>query len=306
MKNKKMLGNVMLFVTAIIWGTAFVFQRTGMELIEPITFCFARMYLAAAALCLVAFIKDKSELRNGTSASQTMSPEEFKKYKKDTLIGGICCGVCLSGGSFFQQMGIVYTTAGKAGFITAMYMLLVPIIGVIFLRKRVRWLAWVAVVIGAVGLYLLSIKEGFTVTKGDALVMVCAVCFALHILCCDHFVAKGHALRISMLQFLTVAVIGTVIAFITETPTWEKIVSATVPILFCALLSGALGYTLQMIAQKYTDPTVASLLMSLESVFAALAGALILHETMSARELIGCIIMFIAIVLVQIPLPERK
>ena len=306
MKNKKMLGNVMLFVTAIIWGTAFVFQRTGMELIEPITFSFARMYLAAAALCLVAFIKDKSELRNGTSASQTMSPEEFKKYKKDTLIGGICCGICLSGGSFFQQMGIVYTTAGKAGFITAMYMLLVPIIGVIFLRKKVSWLAWVAVVIGAFGLYLLSIKEGFTVTKGDALVMVCAVCFALHILCCDHFVAKGNALRISMLQFLTVAVIGTVIAFIAETPTWEKIVSAAVPILFCALLSGALGYTLQMIAQKYTDPTVASLLMSLESVFAALAGALILHETMSARELIGCIIMFIAIVLVQIPLPERK
>ena len=306
MKNKRMLGNIMLFFTAIVWGTAFVFQRTGMELIEPITFSFTRMYLAAAALSLVALIKDRSDLKKGISPSQTMSPEEYKKYKKNTLVGGICCGICLSGGSFFQQMGIVYTTAGKAGFITAMYMLLVPIIGVIFLRKRVQWLAWVAVVIGAAGLYLLSIKEGFTVTKGDALVMVCALCFALHILCCDHFAGTGNPLRISMLQFLTVAVIGTVIAFITETPTWEKILSAAVPILFCGLLSGALGYTLQMIAQKYTDPTVASLLMSLESVFAAISGALILHETMSPRELIGCIIMFIAIVLVQIPLPERK
>ena len=306
MKNKKMLGNALLFFTAIIWGTAFVFQRTGMERIEPITFSFTRMYLAAAALCLVALIKDKSELKKGTAPSQTMSPEEYKKYKKDTLIGGICCGLCLSGGSFFQQMGIVYTTAGKAGFITAMYMLLVPIIGVIFLRKKVSWLGWIAVILGAVGLYLLSIKGGFSIDRGDALVMVCAVFFSLHILCCGHFAGRGNALRISMLQFLTVAIVGTVIAFTFETPTWDKILSAAIPILFCGLLSGATGYTLQMIAQKWTDPTVASLLMSLESVFAAIAGALILHETMSGRELTGCIIMFIAIILVQIPLPERK
>ncbi|HPX70796.1 MAG TPA: DMT family transporter [Bacillota bacterium] len=306
MKNKKMLGNAILLLTAIVWGTAFVFQRKGMDHIEPLSFTFTRMYLASAALAIVSFIKNRIDKAAGRAPADTMSPEALAEYKKNTLIGGIVCGLCLSGGSIFQQIGVVYTTAGKAGFITALYILLVPIIGVIFLKKREPWLTWVAVVIGAAGLYFLSIKEGFTIEKGDAFVMICALFFSLHILMCDRFVGKGDPLRISMLQFLTVAVVTTVPAFIFETPTMEKIASAAFPIFFCGLGSGALGFTLQLIGQRYTDPSSASLIMSLESVFAAISGALILSETMSLREIAGCALMFTAIILVQLPVPERK
>ena len=203
-------------------------------------------------------------------------------------------------------MGIVYTTAGKAGFITAMYMLLVPIINFLFFKKKNTWLVWLAVLVGVCGMYLLCMTEGFSLTRGDTLVCICAVLFALHILCCDHFVQLGNPIGISAIQFATTSVISWVIAFIAEEPTWAKIVSAAIPILYCGLMSGGLGYTLQIVAQKFTDPTIASLLMSLESVFAVLAGALLLNERMTGRELLGCVIMFAAIVMVQVPLPEKK
>jgi len=306
MKNQKMLGNGLLLLTAIVWGTAFVFQRVGMDYIEPFTFSFVRMYLASAALCVVAFLEDIAHIKKKGKRSVSMGPEGYARYKKDTILGGICCGICLSGGTCFQQFGVVYTTAGKAGFITALYMLLVPIIGVLFLKRKVQWLTWIGVVVGTIGLYLLSIKGGFTIDIGDRYVMVCAVFFSLHILCCDHFSGRGNPLQMSAVQFFTTAVVTNILAILFETPTWEKISSAWFPIVFCGLFSGALGYTLQMIAQKYTEPAVASLLMSLESVFAAISGRIILKETMSGRETLGCIIMFTAIILVQIPLPAPR
>ena len=160
--------------------------------------------------------------------------------------------------------------------------------------------------IGVAGMYLLCVTESFSLTYGDSLVCVCALLFSGHILCCDYFAKRSDPLLVSALQFLTAAVISAVLAFLQETPTWKDLAAAAVPILYCGLLSGGLGYTLQIVAQRFTDPTVASLLLSLESVFAVLAGALLLHERMSARELAGCIVMFAAIVLVQIPLPEKK
>ncbi len=302
MKQKKRFGNLLLIGTAFIWGTAFVFQRVGMDSIEPVTFNAARMALAAGLISFVAFLLGRRERKNPPARTAA----EEKAYRKSTITGGICCGIFLASASIFQQMGIVYTTAGKAGFITAMYMLLVPVIGFLFLKKKNTWLVWLAVGIGVVGMYFLCMTESFSLTRGDTLVCICAVLFSGHILCCDHFAGRGNPIWISAIQFMTATVISGAAALILETPTWEKIVSAAVPILYCGLVSGGIGYTLQMVAQKFTDPAVASLLMSLESVFAVLAGTVFLGERMSARELLGCIIMFLAIVLVQIPLPKRK
>ena len=291
-----MLGNGLLILTAMIWGTAFVFQRVGMEDIEPITFNAARMALAAAAVGAVSAVPTQSE-RNKLAA---MSVRDREAYRTNTVIGGICCGTFLAAASIFQQMGIVYTTAGKAGFITAMYMLLVPVINFVFFRKRNSWIVWLAVLIGVAGMYLLCMTESLRLSRGDALICICAVLFSGHILCCDHFVKLGNPIRISAIQFAACTAISAAAAMILEHPSPAKIVSAAIPILYCGIVSGGIGYTLQIIAQKYTDPTVASLLMSLESVFAVIAGALLLGERMSTRELIGCVIMFAAIVLVQI------
>ena len=294
MKNKKMLGNLLLMLTAAIWGTAFVGQRVGMEKIEPLTF---------RALVFVLWKQEKMQ------SARSMAHEELpdtNSFRKNTFIGGICCGTFLALASIFQQMGLVYTSAGKAGFITAMYMLLVPILNFLLFRKKNTWLVWLAVGTGVVGMYLLCMTEGFRLTRGDALVCVCAFLFSGHILCCDHFARLGDPIRISAIQFATAAVISGIGAMVLETPDWDKIMSAAIPILYCGILSGGVGYTLQMTAQRFTDPTIASLLMSLESVFAVIAGAVLLQERMSGRELAGCIIMFVAILLVQIPLPARQ
>ena len=302
MKNKKLLGNSLLLFTAMIWGTAFVFQRVGMESIEPVTFNAARMALAAVFVGSVSFLLWKKEKK---SASPARTAEEQRRYSRNTVIGGVCCGCFLSAASILQQMGLVYTTAGKAGFITAMYILLVPITGSLLFRKRNTWLVWLAVLFGVAGMYFLCITEEFRLSHGDTLICLCALCFTLHILCCDHFAPRGDPIRISAIQFATATVISAVAAAVFETPTPEKIASALVPILYCGLVSGGIGYTLQIVAQKYTDPTIASLLMSMESVFAMIAGTVLLGEQMTARELTGCLIMFVAIVLVQIPLPKR-
>lgn len=297
-----MLGNVMLIFTAAIWGTAFVFQRVGMESIEPITFNAARMALAAVAVGAVSL----TPAAGGKKDSLARTAEENRNYRKNTIIGGICCGTFMAAASIFQQMGVVYTTAGKAGFITAMYMLLVPVIGFVFFGRKNPWIVWLAVGVGVLGMYLLCITEGFRLTLGDTLVCICAVLFSGHILCCDYFVRLGNPIRISAVQFVTCTVLSSAAALILERPTPEKIVSAAVPILYCGIVSGGIGYTLQIVAQKYTDPTVASLLMSLESVFAVIAGAALLGERMSPRELLGCVIMFAAIVLVQLPKTESN
>ena len=305
-KNQKMIGNLLLTLTALIWGMAFVFQRKGMESIEPITFTSARMALAAVAVGIAAFIYTKKPVAKTVPAeTEKISAEtERKNRRKNTVLGGICCGTFLACASIFQQMGIVYTTAGKAGFITAMYMIIVPVIGFVLFKKRNTWLVWLAVLIGVAGMYLLCMTEGFTLTRGDTLVCICAVLFSGHILCCDYFVQRGEAIWISAIQFVTCSALSAVTACILENPTWEKVFSAAIPILYCGILSGGVGYTLQIIAQKFTDPTIASLLMSLESVFAVLAGAILLGERMTLREMAGCVVMFVAIILVQIPLPD--
>ena len=300
--NKRILGNALLLLTAFIWGTAFVAQRVGMEDIEPITFNAARMVLAAAMVGATAlFMRRKAKERIAKK-----SAEYQKQYKRNTIIGGICCGSVLTVASILQQAGLVYTTAGKAGFITAMYILLVPMIAQVFLKQKNTLRVWIAVIMGVVGMYLLCITESFSLSYGDALVGLSALFFSLHILCCAYFVVRGNPISISAIQFMTCAIISAVFAVIIENPSVDKLISALVPIVYCGIVSGGIGYTLQLVAQRYTDPTIASLLMSMESVFAVLAGVIILHERMTVRELFGCIIMAAAIVMVQIPAKKER
>ena len=287
-------------LTAIIWGVAFVFQRVGMDTIEPITFNAARMSTGAIFVVIVSSISDIANKKRKTDKV------EERKTLKNTLIGGSICGVLLTAASIVQQIGLVHTSAGKAGFITAMYMLLVPIFNLLIFKKRGNARIWISVIIGLVGMYLLCVKEEFILTTGDILIFICAILFSGHILCCDKFAPKSDPIKMSAIQFVITAVLSWIIAFIAEEPSIEKIISATVPILYCGILSGGVGYTLQIVGQKHTDPTAASIIMSLEAVFAVIAGVLLLHEKMTLQEIIGCIIMFAAIILIQLPSKEEK
>lgn len=294
MANRKLLGNILLLITTAIWGTAFAFQRMGMDSIEPSTFNAARMFLAAVAVTPLIALGRKKDKTDSVA------------FRKNTIIGGILCGLCLAGATIFQQVGMVQTSAGKAGFITAMYMLLVPVINLILFRRKSPVVVWIAVAIGIAGMYLLCINEGFSLSKGDALVSVCALIFSFHIICTDHYVQNANPVGMAVIQFYVAAMVSGIVAAFTETPSWADVGNAIIPILYCGLASGAIGYTLQIVAQKFTDPAVASLLMSLEAVFAVIGGTLILGEKMSTREAIGCIVMFIAVILAQIPAKKKE
>ena len=296
MRHRQLIGSLILLIVAVIWGTAFAFQRMGTGVIGPMTFTASRMTLSAVAVGFVSFLIKDPDMADAAGSSAR---------RRDTLTGGVLCGLFLVSATLFQQIGIAYTTAGKAGFITALYILLVPIISTVFLRKPSSWIVWIAVLLGLAGMYLLCMTEGFSLARGDALVCVCAMLFTGHILCCDRFAGRGNPVRISAIQFVTASVVSWTLAFIFETPSIEAIRSALVPILYCGLASGGIGYTLQIVAQRFTNPTVASLLMSFESVFAVLGGAVLLHERMSTRELLGCMVMFIAIIVVQVPVPHK-
>lgn len=300
MKTSKAFGNLILLITSVIWGLAFVFQRTGMDSIEPISFNAARMAAAAVFLIVLSAILDLKKRKN-TNIESENSPESEKESKKATLVGGVLCGLFLAASSTVQQMGMVHTSAGKAGFITAMYMLFVPIFNLVLFKKRAGVKVWVAVALGLFGMYLLCVKESFTLTVGDALIFLCALLFSGHILCCDRFAPKCDPVKLSAVQFVVSAVICSVLALIFEEPSMQKITSAAIPILYCGIMSGGVGYTLQIVGQKRTDPASASLIMSLESVFALITGAIFLQEMMTLPELIGCVIMFTAIILVQLP-----
>lgn len=303
MKNQKALGNALLMLVSVIWGLAFVFQRAGMDKIEPITFNAARMVSAAVCVSIAALISDKINKRKNKIDADSCDGDSATSTKM-TVIGGVLCGLFLAAASTVQQIGLVYTSAGKAGFITAMYMLFVPIFNLVLFKKRAGVKLWISVALGVVGMYMLCASDGLSFSGGDTLVFICALIFSGHILCCDKFAPHCDPIKLSAVQFITAGTVLTLLAFITEEPTLEKLVDAAVPILYCGIMSGGVGYTLQIVAQKRTDPTSASLIMSFESVFAAVAGVLVLGELMSIAETVGCVIMFAAIILVQ--LPEKK
>lgn len=291
----------MLLITALIWGSAFVAQSAGMEYVGPFTYNMSRSYIGFLVLIPVVLFFRKSGQKE-----HPLTKEENKELNMRSIKGGIFCGLALGVASCVQQIGVSMTTAGKAGFITALYIILVPILG-IFLKKRIPKIIWLCVAIALVGFWLLCIKEGFTIGTGDLFCLLCAFCFSVHIMVIDHFTAqKTDSIMISCVQFLVAAIFSTVLTVLFESPSWSAIWDAKLTILYAGVLSSGVAYTLQVVAQRYTKPTVATLLMSLESVFAALFGALILHEVLTGKEFIGCILVFVAVILAQIPLPELK
>lgn len=295
MENKSLRSSMLLLLTALIWGVAFVAQSEGMNYVGGFTFIGARYLIGGAVLLPLLFF-----LRKRNAQWNALGKDEQKKQNRIGVIGGICCGIALCTASSLQQFGIAYTTVGKAGFITALYIVIVPLLG-LFLKKTVGLNIWISVVIAAVGMYLLCITEGFRIGKGDLLVFLCAITFSFHILIIDHFSPKADGVLISCVQFFTAGVIGTVLMFLFEQPSISGILSAWAPILYAGVFSSGVGYTLQVVAQKDVEPTVASLLMSMESVFSMLAGWVLLGQKLSGKELVGCLLVFAAIILAQIP-----
>ena len=298
--SKTLRANLLLLLTAFIWGIAFVAQDVAMDSMGPFTFNAARTLVAALALLPCIRLLDALEKKRGGGEATPRRYRDLPPAQKRTLlIGGVCCGVALFVGSSLQQLGIRETSAGKAGFVTALYIVLVPVSGLLFGRV-VRRNIWIAVLLSVAGLFLLCVTETLTVGLGDLYLLLCAAAFTVHILVIDHFSPKTDCVRMSCLQFFVTAVLCAAMMLLTEKPTWEAVLAGWVPILYAGVLSGGMGYTLQMIAQRDTDPAVASLIMCLESVFAVLAGWVLLGEMLTARELAGCAVMLAGIVLAQV------
>ena len=300
-KNNPVRGIVFPLLAALIWGTAFVAQDVCADVIDAFTFNAVRSYIAVVVLLLIIFIFDKLKKNK-----PVLTPAQKKADRKNLLIGGICCGTALAIASNFQQAGITAgTDAGKAGFITALYVVLVPIFG-LFFKRKVDLPVWIAVVLSVVALYLLCIKGEFRLAAGDLLILVCAICFAAHILIIDHFTAIVDGIKLSCMQFLVCGIWSTICSLIFSHPDWSAILSCALPILYVGIFSSGVAYTLQILAQKDSNPTVVTILLSMESVFAVISGAIILHQQMSGREYLGCVLMFIAVILAQIPNPFKK
>lgn len=305
MKKTQMRNSLLLLLTAVIWGVAFVAQSVGMDYVGAFTFNCVRSIIGGLVLipCII-FLKNLKHKEMGGQGK--LSVKESLQVTRVELVGGICCGVALFAASNFQQFGISYTTVGKAGFITALYVVIVPIMG-LFFKKKVSFVIWISVVLSVVGLYLLCMTENsFSLAFGDLLVLICALLFSVHILVIDYFSPKGDGVIISCIQFFVSGILSGVMMFLFETPRIEGILAAWMPILYAGVLSCGVAYTLQIVGQKDMNPTVASLILCLESVVSALAGWLILGQALNAREMAGCFLMFFAIVLAQLPVAQKQ
>jgi len=299
MYHSQLKGTILLLITALIWGAAFVAQSVGMDYIGPFTFSAARDVIAIIVLIpVILLFTDKGTDGTYPPILQQLKPDRI------TLIGGAWCGLVLGAADTLQQVGISMTTAGKAGFITALYIILVPLMGH-FMGRKVPRIIMVCVALAIAGFYLLCINGDFQVSFGDFLVLCCTVFFALHILVIDHFLLKrANSIKLSWVQFAIAFLFSGTLTVLFEHPDWSALWDAKWPLLYAGGLSSGVAYTLQIVGQKYTEPTTATLIMSLESVFAALAGWLILGEVMTAKELTGCVLVFAAVILAQIPLPH--
>lgn len=280
----------MLFLTAFIWGTAFVAQSVGMDYLGPFGFNGIRSLIGGVALLPCIYILGKINKRTAGEEGST----------KTLIAGGLCCGLALFAASSMQQIGIQYTTAGKAGFVTAFYIVLVPVLGM-FLGKKTGWKVWLAVAMALAGLYFLCITESFSVGRGDIYVFIGSLLFAVHILIIDYFAPRTDGVKMSCIQFFVAGILSMFPMAAFETTTVEGALRSWGPLLYAGVLSCGVAYTLQIIGQKNMNPTVASLILSLESCISVLAGWVILGERLSVREGLGCVLMFAAIILAQLP-----
>ena len=315
-KTHKLRNTFFLFLTAMIWGAAFVAQSVSMDYIGPFTFICLRSVIGGLFLIPVLIVLDGIRKKSQNESADVVNSENILyieteekqrlSWKNKQLIeGGIVCGIFLFFANCFQQTGIQYTTVGKAGFITTFYIIIVPLIG-LFFKKYCGILTWIGVVIALAGLYFLCITQKLTIQRGDALILCCSVLYAGQILAIDHYNPFVDGVKMSCIQFLTGGILGAVFMLLFENPSIAMILSAAGPILYTGIMSTGVGYTLQIVGQKGLNPTVAALILSLESVFSALSGYLFLHQVLTTRELIGCALMFIAIVLAQLPDIRRK
>lgn len=288
----QMKNSLILLLTATIWGTAFVAQSVGGDYLGPFTFNAIRSFLGGIVLLPVVFVMGRGKKR------------ETKEERRNVWLGGTLCGVILCTASNLQQIGIMNASVGKAGFLTALYIVILPVIG-IFIGKKAGAKLWFCVALAVVGLYLLCMTgDSYGLEQADILLLLCAVVFSFHILVIDHFSPKVNGVKMSCIQFFVCGGISAIMMLFTETPQIADIKAAWMPLLYAGVMSSGMGYTLQIIGQKDLNPVIASLIMSLESVISAIAGWMILGEQLSARETAGCVLMFAAIIITQ--LPERR
>jgi len=290
------LGILALSLCSIIWGTSFVAQSLGGQTAEPFTFNCVRNAIATLFLLALSPISDK------------LLHKKYVFWGTDNIIlkhklwwGGALSGICLTFAMFMQQWGIMYTSAGKSGFITALYIVLVPILGLFLFHNKVTKNNWLGVVLATIGMYFICITEALTITKGDFITLACPVLFSLQVLVIDYYIEDLDGVRFSMVQFGITSFISGIFMLVLETPTLEQITSSLGPLFYLGIMSSGIAYTLQIIGQKYVPVVIASMLMSLESVFALISGWLYLNQTMTFREISGCILVFVAIMIAQLP-----
>ena len=300
--NENTKGSLFLFLAALIWGSSFVSQSAAMDYIGPFTFNACRSFVGFLVLIPIFMIFRKTSLKE-----KPLSKEEERALNKRSMIASIFCGLALVIATSFQQVGISMTTAGKAGFITALYIIMVPILS-IFLGRKIPLIIWVCAVVSLVGFYFLCVQEDFSLGQGDFYCLICALCFSIQIMTIDYFTKRENfvdPVMLSMNQFFVVGVVSLILTFVFETPDISAIIKAGGSILYAGALSSGIAYTFQILGQKHTSPAVAPLIMSLESVFAVLFGWLLLGESMNSREILGCFLVFTAVMMSQIPFKER-
>jgi drug/metabolite transporter (DMT)-like permease len=291
MKHIPIKNMTLLMITAVIWGTAFVAQQVGMNYVGPFAFSAIRCVLGGLVLVPVVILINHFKT----------TEQRKQEGQRDTLIGGLICGLILCIASNLQQIGIQHTTVGKAGFITALYIVIVPILG-IFLKKKAGLKLWISVLVAIIGLYLLCMKDSFSLDLGDSLVFLCAVVFSVHILAIDYFSPKVDGVKMSCIQFIVAGVLSGIAMLLFESsPSIDMIYAARIPILYAGILSCGVAYTLQIVGQKNVNPTIASLILSLEAVISVIAAWIILQQSMSSREILGAVFMFASIILAQLP-----
>jgi len=299
--NDRTKGSLFLFLAALIWGSSFVSQSAAMDYIDPFTFNACRSFVGFLVLIPIVYL-----FRISRKKTAPLSQEEEAALNKRSVTAGIFCGLALVIASSFQQIGISMTTAGKAGFITALYIIMVPILS-IFLGRKIPLIIWISAVISLAGFYFLCIQEDLSMGKGDFYCLICALCFSFQIMTIDYFTKREafvDPVMMSMTQFFVVGIISMILAFIFETPVPSDIVKAGGSILYAGAFSSGIAYTFQILGQKHTSPAAAPLIMSLESVFAVLFGWLLLGETMNSREILGCFLVFTAVILSQVKQTE--
>ena len=302
--NKKLKSTMFLMLTAIIWGTAFVAQREGMSSIGPFMYSALRMYLGSLTLLPIILYYDNKNRRLLSSGSLPKADSLVEGHPSDLRKGGILCGIIIFFAANFQQVGLVSVSAGKTAFITTLYILLVPVIG-LFLKQKLNRNIWLGVLLGTVGLYFLCITEAFTIAFGDLIVLIGALFWAFHILCVDHYAPRVMVSKLIAIQFLVAGTMSLAVALFTEEMIFSGMLEAMPTIAYTGIMSSGLAFTFQGLGQKDANPTTASIILSTEALFGAIAGYLFLQEIFTQREFIGCVLMFGAVIISQLPVKHK-